>query len=465
MNLQNLENIQLTNPTALWNNCARAIQKQISQAAWQTWLDSITCELISPTTMVLALPSVIVKKKIEQHYITMIQATIESEIGIHPEIILTVKSPQHDSTDDPGATQASTYGATAYSANNHSSDGADTIILDARYTFDSFIIGSSNRFAHAAALSVAEAPAHSYNPLLIHGGTGLGKTHLLHAIGNYIALTRSDHIIRYVSTEKFLNDFVEAIRNNTTLSFKKYYRECDILLVDDIQFLEGKEQLQEEFFHTFSDLYGASKQLVFTSDKPPKSLSTLEHRLKSRFMSGLITDVQPPELETRLAILHHKSLTDNIIVPQEVYEYIATNITTNIRELEGALTRVTAYSRLTNIPLTLQIAQTVLADTFLSHTNIITPEKIISTVAKQYGYTTDDLKSQQRARPLVHARQMAMYLFRELTDYSYPAIARHFGDRDHTTVIHAVEKITKLIGTNRPIYDETTLLTKLIKEN
>ena len=229
--------------------------------------------------------------------------------------------------------------------------------------------------------------------------------------------------------------------------------------------MEGKEQLQEEFFHTFSDLYGASKQLVFTSDKPPKSLSTLEHRLKSRFMSGLITDVQPPELETRLAILHHKSLTDNIIVPQEVYEYIATNITTNIRELEGALTRVTAYSRLTNIPLTLQIAQTVLADTFLSHTNIITPEKIISTVAKQYGYTTDDLKSQQRARPLVHARQMAMYLFRELTDYSYPAIARHFGDRDHTTVIHAVEKITKLIGTNRPIYDETTLLTKLIKEN
>jgi chromosomal replication initiator protein len=336
--------------------------------------------------------------------------------------------------------------------------------LDPRYTFEAFVTGSSNRFAHAAALSVAEMPARSYNPLFIHGGAGLGKTHLLHAIGNYVLENFSGRYVRYVSTETFMNEFVDAIRNNTTAAFKRRYRECDVLLIDDVQFMEGKESLQEEFFHTFNHLYGASKQVVLTSDRPPKSIATLEDRLRSRFLSGLTTDVQPPELETRLAILRKKAERDPIPVPDEVLDFIATNVKDNIRELEGALIRVTAFGSLNHQPLTRELAEHVLSDIVSAgQPRQVTAAMILDATASTFGFTVDDLCSASRRRPLVIARQIGMYVFRELTDFSYPAIAREFGGRDHTTVMHAVDKIASLMKERRQIYDQVTELIVRIK--
>ncbi len=336
--------------------------------------------------------------------------------------------------------------------------------LDVRYTFDAFVIGSSNRFAHAAALAVAEMPARSYNPLFIHGDAGLGKTHLLHAIGNYVRENFAGRRIRYVSTETFLNEFVDAIRNNTNMAFKRRYRECDVLLIDDIQFMENKEALQEEFFHTFNHLYAASKQVVITSDRAPKSIATLEDRLRSRFLSGLITDVQAPELETRLAILRKKLEREPAAVPDEVLEFIATNVSDNIRGLEGALIRVTAYGSLNRLALTRELAEHVLSDIVKAgQPRPITPRQILETTASTFGFSVDDLCGPSRRRPLVIARQVGMYLFRDLTDYSYPAIAREFGGRDHTTVMHAVEKISSLMGERRQIFDQVNDLIVRIK--
>src|SRR5205807_5451787 len=336
--------------------------------------------------------------------------------------------------------------------------------LDLRYTFDVFVTGASNRFAHAAALSVAETPAKSYNPLFIHGNAGLGKTHLLHAIGNYVRENFPTRHVRYVSTETFMNEFVDAIRTNATTAFKRRYRECDVLLIDDIQFMENKEGLQEEFFHTFNSLYGASKQIVITSDRPPKSIATLEDRLRSRFLSGLITDVQPPELETRLAILRKKAEGERAYVPDEVLELIATHVKDNIRELEGALIRVSAFASLNRQPLTRELAEGVLSDLMAAdQPRQITPKVILDATAETFGFTIDELCGTSRRRPLVTARQIGMYVFRELTDFSYPAIAREFGGRDHTTVIHAVEKIGALMKERRQIYDQVTELLHLIR--
>jgi chromosomal replication initiator protein len=336
--------------------------------------------------------------------------------------------------------------------------------LDPRYTFDAFVIGSSNRFAHAAALSVAEKPAGSYNPLFIHGGAGLGKTHLLHAIGNYVAENFAGRHVRYVSTETFMNEFVEAIRTTGTSAFKRRYRECDVLLIDDVQFMEGKEALQEEFFHTFNHLYGASKQIVLTSDRPPKSIATLESRLRSRFLSGLITDVQPPDLETRLAILQKKAERERVHIPMDVLEFIATNVTDNIRELEGALIRVTAYGSLNGQPITRELAEHVLSDLVSSRQpRRVTPQLILAATAESFGFSVEELTGPSRRRPLVTARQISMYVFRELTDLSYPAIAREFGGRDHSTVIHAVERITDMMKEQRAIYEQVTDLILRIK--
>ena len=463
------ELFQINDQNELWKRCTQTMRTMVSEAVWNTWLANVRCDHISSSRVTLVMSSVIVKSKIESTFLPLLRNSIEECVGGIPEIELLVR--QHDKNQDKSTAppqiedvrEKSSLSGVQNGNQYHTTTSRDNIELDYRYTFDNFVIGPSNRFAHAAAMAVAESPARSYNPLLIHGSTGLGKTHLLHAIGNYIHST-TNSVIRYVSTEQFLNEFVEAIRNNTQIFFKKHYRECDVLLVDDIQFLGGKEQLQEEFFYTFADLYGASKQLVFTSDKPPNSLSTLEHRLRSRFMSGLITDVQPPELETRIAILQNKSQLDHITVPQDIYEFIAAHVTTNIRELEGALTRVTAYARLTNKTLDMEMAKSVLNDIFTSTVQIITPEKVISIVATQLGYKPSELSGPARNRPLVRARQLAMYLIRELTDYSYPAIARHFGDRDHTTVIHAVEKINKDMNKDRELYDQIMMLTKMIKE-
>ena len=311
---------------------------------------------------------------------------------------------------------------------------------------------------------MAEAPARSYNPLFIYGDAGLGKTHLLHAIGNYVLENFNGRHVRYVSTETFMNEFVDAIRTNATTAFKRRYRECDVLLIDDVQFMEGKESLQEEFFHTFNSLYGASKQIVLTSDRPPKSIATLEDRLRSRFLSGLITEVQPPELETRLAILQTKAEREQVYVPDEVLELIATHVKDNIRELEGALIRVTAYASLNRQPLSRELAEHVLSDIVSAdQPRRITPQMILDATAETFGFSIDELRGPNRRRPLVTARQIGMYVFRDLTDFSYPAIAREFGGRDHTTVMHAVEKISNLMKERHQIYNQVTELILRIK--
>jgi chromosomal replication initiator protein len=336
--------------------------------------------------------------------------------------------------------------------------------LNPRYLFETFVIGSSNRFAHAAAVAVAEAPAKAYNPLFIYGDSGLGKTHLLHAIGHYGMSLYAGVRVRYVSSEEFTNDFINSIRDGRADGFRRRYRDVDILLVDDIQFLENKEQTQEEFFHTFNTLHNANKQIVISSDRPPQQLVTLEDRLRNRFHWGLITDVQPPELETRIAILRKKAAQDRLAAPPEVLEFIASKISTNIRELEGALIRVTAFASLNRQGVDLALAEIVLKDLIPDSSQPeITSATIMAQTSAYFGQSMEELCGTSRSRVLVNARQIAMYLCRELTDLSLPKIGQQFGGRDHTTVMHADKKIRQLMAERRSVYNQVTELTNRIK--
>jgi chromosomal replication initiator protein len=337
--------------------------------------------------------------------------------------------------------------------------------LNAKYTFDTFVIGSSNRFAHAAAVAAAEAPARAYNPLFIWGESGLGKTHLLHAVGHYTQRLFPGMRVRYVSTEEFTNDFINSLRDDRQVAFQRRYRDVDVLLVDDIQFLEGKEGTQEEFFHTFNTLHNSNKQIVVSSDRPPKGLRTLEDRLRTRFEWGLITDIQPPELETRIAILRKKAAQDRMNAPADVLEFIASRIERNIRELEGALIRVTAFASLNRQPVDLQLAEIVLRDLIPdSQTPEITPPTIMAVTADYFGVTIDDLCGPGKTKALAQARQIAMYLCRELTDSSLPKIGQYFGGRDHTTVMYADKKIRKEMAERRRVYEHVQELTARIKQ-
>lgn len=359
--------------------------------------------------------------------------------------------------DDPSAE------AQQRAARSATSD--NTPHLNPRYTFDTFVIGSSNRFAHAATVAVAEAPGKAYNPLLVYGDTGLGKTHLLHAIGHYAQTIYPGTRVRYVSSEEFTNDFINSIRDDKASAFQRRYRDVDVLLIDDIQFLEGKIQTQEEFFHTFNTLHNASKQIVITSDRPPKQLSALEDRLRNRFEWGLICDVQPPDLETRIAILSKKAAQDRLDVPTDVLDYIASRIATNIRELEGALIRVTAFASLNRQPVDLTLAEVVLRD--LVPTDVdpeITAATIMAQTAAYFGLSIEDLQGTSRSRVLVNARQIAMYLCRELTELSLPKIGQAFGGRDHTTVMHSERKIRTLMAERRSVFNQVTELTNRIKQ-
>ena len=337
--------------------------------------------------------------------------------------------------------------------------------LNPRYIFETFVIGASNRFAHAAAVAVAEAPAKAYNPLFIYGESGLGKTHLLHAIGAYAKELYKGLRVRYVSTEEFTNDFINSIRDDKSSVFQRRYRDLDVLLVDDIQFLENKERTQEEFFHTFNTLYNSNKQIVISSDRPPKQLTTLEDRLRSRFEWGLITDIQPPELESRIAILRKKATQEKLNAPDDVLEYIASKISTNIRELEGALIRVTAFASLNRQPVDMNLAEVVLKDLI---TDESAPEISVSTIMAQtaayFSLTIDDLCGTSRSHVLVNARQIAMYLCRELTDLSLPKIGQNFGGRDHTTVMHADRKVRQLMTERPSIFNQIAELTNRIKQ-
>jgi chromosomal replication initiator protein len=342
---------------------------------------------------------------------------------------------------------------------------AEPARLNPKYTFETFVIGASNRFAHAAAVAVAEAPAKAYNPLFVYGESGLGKTHLLHAIGHYAHSLYPGVRVRYVNSEEFTNDFINSIRDDKASAFQRRYRDVDVLLIDDIQFLQGKVQTQEEFFHTFNTLHNANKQVVITSDLPPKQLAGFEERMRSRFEWGLITDVQPPDLETRIAILRKKAIGERLQVRDDVLEYIASKISTNIRELEGALIRVTAFASLNRQQVDLSLAEIVLKDLIpADDTSEITSATIMAQTAAYFGLTMEDLCGSSRSRVLVNARQIAMYLCRELTDLSLPKIGQQFGGRDHTTVIHADRKIRHLMAERRSIYNQVTELTNRIKQ-
>jgi chromosomal replication initiator protein len=338
--------------------------------------------------------------------------------------------------------------------------------LNAKYNFDNFVIGSSNRFSHAAAVAVAEAPAKAYNPLFIYGGSGLGKTHLLHAIGHYAVSLFKGCRVRYVSSEEFTNDFINAIANNRAPQFQARYRDVDILLIDDIQFLQGKDSTQEAFFHTFNTLHDHNKQVVVTSDLPPKQLTGFEDRMRSRFEWGLITDVQAPDLETRIAILRKKASSERIDIGDDVMELMASKVSSNIRELEGALIRITAFSNLNKTPIDLQLAHTVLKDLVLTEdTNVVSPTDIITITATFYQLSIDDLYGSSRSQTIALARQVAMYLSREMTNLSLPKIGQLFGNRDHTTVMYANKKIAELMKERRSIYNQVTELTSRIKQH
>ncbi len=459
----------------LWTLCSEALREQVSDAIWQAYLSGITPLSIEDTEVVLGVPNTLIRDRVESRFLGLIQDTVTGTVGRDVVIQLEVVAPVYEPAEEslPGAEpDRQAAGAAAAPAdhprpdtNGHGRSGRfESPFLDPRYTFDTFVIASSNRFAHAAAQSVAESPARSYNPLFIYGDAGLGKTHLLHAIGNYVVENFSGRHVRYVTTETYMNEFVDAIRTNATTAFKRRYRECDVLLIDDVQFMERKESLQEEFFHTFNSLYAASKQIVLTSDRPPKSIATLEDRLRSRFLSGLITEVQPPELETRLAILQTKAEHEHVRVPDDVLEFIATHVKDNIRELEGALIRVTAFASLNRQPMTRGLAEQVLSDIVSAdQPRRITPQVILEATSETFGFSVEELCGPNRRRPLVTARQVSMYVFRELTDFSYPAIGREFGGRDHSTVMHAVEKIAGLMKERHQIYNQVTDLIVRIK--
>lgn len=502
----------------LWKVCSDLLREQVSEAAWMACFDSVEAQAIEDGNLVLTTPSPQARDKLDRSYRALIEDVFVDVGAEGMGLSLVVRAPERGAGSgaqsdhfsavtsfraphqparavgaggggadaglrggsggpSSGSGVGSHGGGGAGAAAAGASGGADASgenatgsgprsddILNARYCFDAFVIGDSNRFAHAAAQRVAETPALAFNPLFIYGDSGLGKTHLLHAIGNYVRESFPGSLVRYVSTEAFMNEFVESIRSNSGLDFKRRYRMCDVLLVDDIQFLENKEQLQQEFFHTFNTLHEASKQIVLTSDRHPRSIATLEDRLRSRFESGLTTDIQPPELETRLAILRKKAASERPRVPDEVLELIATHIRTNIRELEGNLIRVCAWATLNRTPLSLEVAEHVLADVLASdRPREITAKVILEATAATFGFTIDELKGTSRRRPLVNARQISMYVMREMTDFSYPMIAREFGGRDHTTVIHAVDKISRLMPERRQVFDQATQLMQRIR--
>ena len=450
----------------LWKSCADALREQVSDAIWQTYLVGINPLVLDNDEIILGVPNTLIRDRVESRFLGLIEDTIAATLGRKLAVRLEVIAPTYEPAEQPlpGYDRDVEEDAIPAPAASPRATHQGSLALDPRYTFETFVIASSNRFAHAAAQSVAEQPGRSYNPLFIYGEAGLGKTHLLHAIGNYVQENFSGREVRYVTTETYMNDFVDAIRTNSTQSFKRRYRDCDVLLIDDVQFMERKESLQEEFFHNFNSLYGAAKQIVLTSDRPPKSIATLEDRLRSRFLSGLITEVQPPELETRLAILQTKAEHDRLAVPDEVLEFIATHVTDNIRELEGALIRVTAFASLNRQPMSRVLAEQVLSDIVSAdQPRRITPQMILGATSEEFGFTIEELVGPNRRRPLVTARQVSMYVFRELTDFSYPAIGREFGGRDHSTVMHAVEKITGLMKERHQIYNQVTALILRIK--
>ncbi len=439
-----------------WQQVLSAVQKKISKPSYDTWLKSTQAISFTDDNIVISAPTVFAKEWLEGRYVRMISTTIYELFDKHVDVSFVVGN----ETPQPVKPPAPTVQAPARDFHEDSFSP----MLNAKYTFDTFVIGAGNRFAHAASLAVAEAPANSYNPLFLYGGVGLGKTHLMHAIGHYIIQTNPTMKVVYISSEKFTNEFINSIMNNRSEAFRNKYRSVDVLLIDDIQFLAGKESTQEEFFHTFNALHEEHKQIIISSDRPPKEIPTLEDRLRSRFEWGLITDIQPPDLETRIAILRKKAKAENLDVPNEAMMYIANQIDTNIRELEGALIRVVAYSSLINQDITTQLAVEALKDIIpATRPKVITIQDIQMKVGEYYNVKLEDFRARKRTKAIAFPRQIAMYISRELTDFSLPKIGEAFGGRDHTTVIHAHDKIQEQLKVDQELYRIVNEIIKAIK--
>jgi chromosomal replication initiator protein len=455
----------------------------------RAWLKLVKPLVITEGFALLSVPTPFVQNEIERHLREPIVAALSRQLGQRVELGVRIADPVSDESDSGSVASPAPVAAAdpdddvvdddlaarasaeeswpsyfTNRANRAAEDDATSVNLNRRYTFDTFVIGASNRFAHAASLAIAEAPARAYNPLFIWGESGLGKTHLLHAAGNYAQRLFPGMRVKYVSTEEFTNDFINSLRDDRRASFKRTYRDIDVLLVDDIQFIEGKDGIQEEFFHTFNTLHNANKQIVISSDRPPKQLATLEDRLRTRFEWGLITDVQPPELETRIAILRKKAQMDRLDVPGDVLELIASRIERNIRELEGALIRVTAFASLNKTPIDKSLAEIVLRDLISdSSTMQISTAAIMAATAEYFETSVEELRGPGKTRALAQSRQIAMYLCRELTDLSLPKIGQAFG-RDHTTVMYAEKKIRAEMAERREVFDHVKELTTRIRQ-
>ncbi|MGG0717575.1 chromosomal replication initiator protein DnaA [Robertmurraya massiliosenegalensis] len=447
----------MENIADLWNNALSSIEKKISKPSYDTWLKSTTAHSLKKDTLTVTAPNEFARDWLEERYSELISSILFEITGEELDVKFIIpQNKQEDDVDLPNPPKKI--------QRDEEQTELPLTMLNPKNTFDTFVIGSGNRFAHAASLAVAEAPAKAYNPLFIYGGVGLGKTHLMHAIGHYVLEHNPSAKVVYLSSEKFTNEFINSIRDNKAAEFRNKYRKVDVLLIDDIQFLAGKESTQEEFFHTFNTLHEENKQIVISSDRPPKEIPTLEDRLRSRFEWGLITDITPPDLETRIAILRKKAKAEGLDIPNEVMLYIANQIDSNIRELEGALIRVVAYSSLINKDINADLAAEALKDIIpSSKPKMITILDIQQTVGEYFNVKLEDFKAKKRTKSVAFPRQIAMYLARELTDFSLPKIGEEFGGRDHTTVIHAHEKISNLIQTDIQFQNQIKEINELLK--
>ncbi len=422
----------------IWQRTMNLLKTELTEISFNTWIKTIEPLSLASNTINLGVPAEFNKGILDSRYSSLIKNAIRQVTSKEYNINIVIPSQENSKYNNQGE--------------NGTNEDQSASILNPKYTFDTFVIGNGNRLAHAASVAVAESPAHTYNPLFIYGGVGLGKTHLMHAIGHYVLNQNSSMKVLYVSSEKFTNELINAIKDGRNEEFRSKYRNIDILLIDDIQFICGKERTQEEFFHTFNALYEANKQIIISSDKPPKEITTLEDRLRSRFEWGLIADIQAPDLETRIAILRKKAQLEKLDVPNDVMVFIADKIASNIRELEGALNRIIAYSSLTENEINIELAAEALKDILnMSKARIINIEVIQSAVARYYDLKPDEFKSKKRNREISFPRQIAMYLCRELTEMSLPKIGDEFGGRDHTTVMHACDKISGDMDSNSEI--------------
>jgi len=443
----------------IWDKTLNILRGELTEVSYNTWIKSCEPLSVSNDTIRLGVPNDFTKEIIESRYKDLVANAIKQVSSKKYNIVFATFS-EEAIEEQVKAEEKKEKPKNSVVVNDEMS-----ATLNPKYTFDSFVIGNSNRFAHAASLAVAESPARAYNPLFIYGGVGLGKTHLMHAIGHYVLQTNPKAKVVYVSSEKFTNELINSIRHDKNEEFRNKYRNVDILLIDDVQFIAGKESTQEEFFHTFNALHDANKQIILSSDRPPKEIPTLEDRLRSRFEWGLIADMQPPDFETRMAILKKKADVENLNIANEVMVYIATKIKSNIRELEGALIRIVAFSSLTNREITVDLASEALKDIISNkQAKAITIDIIQDVVANFYNLRLEELKSQRRTRNVAFPRQIAMYLARKLTDLSLPKIGEEFGGRDHTTVIHAYEKISEEIKTNEALENVIKDLTKKLTQ-